>query len=229
MRRWEGLRLEAYLDQAGVWTIGYGHTLSARPGMSISRDAAARLLEQDLKPRFLAVEALEEERIAAGGAPLTPAQYAALVSLCFNIGVAAFRASRAVTARVRAGEDFAAADGFLRWVHVTVDGRLRVSRGLRARREEERRLYLSAAPRRRAGDGAPFGAGAADGAVSEDAKPLARSKTIAAAGAGGAAALGAAAPTLPQAAAALCGAVAVAAFVYIAWDRWRGRQAGEWK
>ena len=32
----EGLRLEAYKDAAGVWTIGYGHTQDVRPGDKIS-------------------------------------------------------------------------------------------------------------------------------------------------------------------------------------------------
>lgn len=26
LKKWEGLRLQAYQDVSGVWTIGYGHT-----------------------------------------------------------------------------------------------------------------------------------------------------------------------------------------------------------
>ena len=33
IKKWEGLELEAYQDIAGVWTIGYGHTASAKPGL----------------------------------------------------------------------------------------------------------------------------------------------------------------------------------------------------
>lgn len=29
IKRWEGLRLEAYQDTGGIWTIGYGHTSDA--------------------------------------------------------------------------------------------------------------------------------------------------------------------------------------------------------
>ncbi|WP_404978382.1 lysozyme, partial [Bartonella sp. MM73XJBT] len=29
IKQWEGLRLNAYKDAIGVWTIGYGHTNSA--------------------------------------------------------------------------------------------------------------------------------------------------------------------------------------------------------
>ena len=31
VRAYEGLRLEAYQDGAGIWTIGYGHTEGVRP------------------------------------------------------------------------------------------------------------------------------------------------------------------------------------------------------
>ncbi|WP_375660261.1 MULTISPECIES: lysozyme, partial [unclassified Bartonella] len=29
IKQWEGLRLNAYKDTIGVWTIGYGHTNNA--------------------------------------------------------------------------------------------------------------------------------------------------------------------------------------------------------
>jgi lysozyme len=32
LKKFEGLRLHAYQDQVGVWTIGYGETLGVRQG-----------------------------------------------------------------------------------------------------------------------------------------------------------------------------------------------------
>ncbi|EEO27183.1 glycoside hydrolase family protein [Oxalobacter paraformigenes] len=45
----EGVRLKAYQDSKGLWTIGYGHTKGVKPGMTITKDQAAKLLEQDMK------------------------------------------------------------------------------------------------------------------------------------------------------------------------------------
>ena len=43
----EGLRLTAYEDAAGVLTIGYGHTKGVRRGDTISDYYAKELLKQD--------------------------------------------------------------------------------------------------------------------------------------------------------------------------------------
>nr|DAN96654.1 MAG TPA: tail tape measure [Caudoviricetes sp.] len=45
----EGVRLKAYKDSGGKWTIGYGHTKGVTEGMTITREEAARLLEEDMK------------------------------------------------------------------------------------------------------------------------------------------------------------------------------------
>jgi Phage lysozyme len=49
--RFEGLRLTAYQDQVGLWTIGLGHTGSdVYPGLSITRNDATTLLLHDIAP-----------------------------------------------------------------------------------------------------------------------------------------------------------------------------------
>ena len=48
VRAYEGLRLEAYRDGAGIWIIGYGHTQGVRPGDAISAERAEQLLEADM-------------------------------------------------------------------------------------------------------------------------------------------------------------------------------------
>ncbi|WP_019221201.1 lysozyme [Bartonella senegalensis] len=88
IKQWEGLRLNAYQDSVGVWTIGYGHTNSAgkpfvRKGMAITEKQAEELLCQDLQQFENAVE-------QAVTVSLTDEQFAALVSFCYNVGTTAF-------------------------------------------------------------------------------------------------------------------------------------------
>jgi lysozyme len=79
IKEFESCQLEAYLCSAGVWTIGYGHTLSAAPGISISESKAEALLQEDLRNAEEAVERLVT-------VPINDNQFSALVSLAFNIG-----------------------------------------------------------------------------------------------------------------------------------------------
>src|SRR4028119_1870405 len=79
IKEFEGCQLEAYLCPAGVWTIGYGHTLSAAPGMSIDESKAEALLKEDLRKAEEAVDRLVT-------VPINDNQFSALVSFVFNIG-----------------------------------------------------------------------------------------------------------------------------------------------
>ena len=48
-RKFEGLRLTAYQDMVGVWTIGYGHTgPDVKAGLTITQQQAEQLLINDL-------------------------------------------------------------------------------------------------------------------------------------------------------------------------------------
>lgn len=135
IKRFEGLRLEAYQCSAGVWTIGYGHTgKDVFPGMRISEATAESLLARDIAVHASGVE--EALRVA-----VSPNQFAALVSLAFNIGVAEFQHS-SLLRRINAGDVHAAAQEFLRWNKV----RGVTNTGLVRRREAERSLFLSGAP-----------------------------------------------------------------------------------
>ncbi len=84
IKQWEGLKLTSYLDKAGVWTIGYGHTSAAggmkvTPGLHITQVQADELLKADLQKFCQRVE-------AAVKVPLTDNQFAALVSFDYNTG-----------------------------------------------------------------------------------------------------------------------------------------------
>lgn len=79
VRAYEGLRLEAYQDGGGVWTIGYGHTHGVKQGDTISAARAEHMLEADLMAAEAAVRRLVK-------VPLTDNQFSALVSFVFNVG-----------------------------------------------------------------------------------------------------------------------------------------------
>ncbi|WP_273789645.1 lysozyme [Bartonella sp. ML70XJBT] len=88
IQQWEGLRLNAYKDAIGVWTIGYGHTSAAgkpfvHKGMTMTEKQAEDLLRQDLRQFENTVE-------QAVQVSLTDEQFAALVSFCYNVGTRAF-------------------------------------------------------------------------------------------------------------------------------------------
>lgn len=88
IKQWEGLRLNAYQDSVGTWTIGYGHTTKAgaptvHSGMKITETQAEVILMRDLRQ----FERTVERSVLP---PLTDAQFAALVSFCYNVGGEAF-------------------------------------------------------------------------------------------------------------------------------------------
>ncbi|MGU3577269.1 lysozyme [Brucellaceae bacterium C25G] len=84
IQQWEGLKLTAYKDVAGIWTIGYGHTSAAgapqvKQGMQITKAEASRILRSDL--------AKFEKRVSdLVKVPLSDNQYAVIVSFDFNTG-----------------------------------------------------------------------------------------------------------------------------------------------
>ena len=133
VKRWEGLRLRAYLCPAGVPTIGYGHTktVTARDvnrKRLITHDEAEALLRSDL-------EAFEAVVNKTPG--LTQHQFDACVSLAFNIGASAFQRST-LRRLLLAGQHAAAAEQFGRWIRA----KGQVLPGLISRRADERRLFL---------------------------------------------------------------------------------------
>lgn len=133
VKRWEGLRLEAYLDSAAVWTIGYGHTGEVRPGQTITEAEAERLLRADLATAEAAVVRLVT-------VPLTDGQFGALVSFVFNVGQGAFAGSTLLR-RLNAGEYDAVPGELARWNRAGG----RVLQGLANRRAAEAGLWARGA------------------------------------------------------------------------------------
>lgn len=139
----EGLKLRAYQDIVGKWTIGYGHTDNVSPSDVITEDEAEQFLRDDLE-RFEGI---------VRNAAVSPSsnEFSAMVSLCYNTGpgnpnsrpvVPGFLTSTLLKQH-NAGDKVAAANEFLRWNKARVDGQLVVVRGLTTRRQRERALYLT--------------------------------------------------------------------------------------
>lgn len=82
IKGWEGLRLTAYRDAVGVWTIGYGETQGVRPGMTITRAEAEAMLER----RVLRDYYLPLVDGIAGFAAAPDSVQAALTSGAYNYG-----------------------------------------------------------------------------------------------------------------------------------------------
>lgn len=137
IKRWEGFRAEAYRDAVGVWTIGYGTTAMAgvgidpKPGMRITEEQAEEYLRKT-------VDKFAAQIRPAITAPINENEFAAFVSLAYNIGPGAFRKSSALR-HFNAGDKAKAADAILLWNRAGN----KVLQGLKNRRAEERALFLS--------------------------------------------------------------------------------------
>ncbi|MBB5709360.1 lysozyme [Sphingomonas xinjiangensis] len=133
IKQFEGLRLKAYQDTGGVWTIGYGHTgPDVKPGMVITEAQADDLLRQDV--------AEAERDVLRLFHSTTDNQFDALVSFTFNLG--ADQVGGSTLRRYHNDGDYAAAKGqFARWRY---DNGVELA-GLVKRRAAEAKLYGSAA------------------------------------------------------------------------------------
>lgn len=136
IKKWEGLRLDAYICPAGVPTIGYGHTgLNVKLGMKITEADAEALLLSDLEKFARAVDT--QIRV-----PLTNNQRCALISFVFNVGAGALMEST-LRRRLNNGEDpqKVAMEELPRWNK----GDGRVLEGLVRRRRDELDLFIGGA------------------------------------------------------------------------------------
>lgn len=133
--RAEGLRLRAYRCPAGVPTIGWGETDGVQMGDTCTKEEADRWLLEDVTERARQVRALCTR-------PPSANELGALVSLAYNIGVAALAKSTALRQH-NAGQHEAAARAICLWDKARVNGVLTTLPGLTARRAAEQALYLT--------------------------------------------------------------------------------------
>lgn len=134
IKHFEGLRLKAYLDPVGIWTIGYGHTgKDVYEGLEITKQQAHDLLVEDVK------EAEQDVNLLAK-VTLTQGQYDALVDFAYNLGGGSLKSSTLLR-QVNAGLMESAAKEFERWVYA--DGKMLP--GLVKRREAAKQMFMETA------------------------------------------------------------------------------------
>lgn len=131
----EGLRRRAARLPDGRWTIGYGHTLSAREGAEVSEEDAQALLHFDLLPIAEAVNSLVFT-------PLTQNQFDALTAFAYNVGIDQFRTSD-VLKRVNEGRLTEAACAIDLWRKADLSGEPVILDALIRRRASEKALFLT--------------------------------------------------------------------------------------
>lgn len=130
-KSFEGLRLTAYQDVAGVLTIGYGHTgPDVKPGMTITEAEADVLLRADVEEAVATVNRVVTVLISQN-------QFDALVDFCFNAGSGNFLRSTLLR-KLNAGDAAGAAAQFALWNHAGGE----VVPGLTLRRRAEANLFL---------------------------------------------------------------------------------------
>lgn len=128
IRRWEGLRLKAYLCPANVWTIGYGHTKGVKPGDVWTPEQAEEALVEDarvhIEQTLVLCPTLDNERLSA------------IADFTFNLGAGRLKAS-SLRRRINNGEFELVPQEIRKWVWA---GGRKLA-GLVARREDEVRLW----------------------------------------------------------------------------------------
>ena len=140
IKNFEGLRLSAYRDSAGVWTIGYGSTRYhdgkvVKPNDRLASEAQADALFRNTLGVY--ADAVNQ-RVKV---PLTQNQFDALVSFVYNTGTAS---GKTLFEKLNAHDYTGAADQFLQWNKITDPhtGNKIVCDALVKRRAAERTLFL---------------------------------------------------------------------------------------
>ena len=125
----ESCRLQAYLDSAGVPTIGYGHTHGVTLGMSCTQEEAEQWLQQDIQVAAQAVNGMVT-------VALTQPEFDALVDFAFNLGAGNLQKSTLLRL-LNAGDYKGAAAEFEKWDRAGG----KVMAGLLRRRQAEEQMF----------------------------------------------------------------------------------------
>jgi lysozyme len=146
IKEFEGLRLTAYRDSAGIWTIGYGSTRyhdgrTVKPGDKLANKLQADALFKNTLGQY-ANTVYQFVKVE-----LSQDQFDALVSFTYNEGIGALQRSTLLQ-KLNAGDYDGAANQFLVWNKITdpVTGKKVVLDALVKRRAKERQLFLSQSP-----------------------------------------------------------------------------------
>lgn len=129
----EDFRKDAYLDDAGVATVGFGSTKGVRMGDTITVRHALSRLAREVKDEYEAGVAS-----CAGDVLISQGEYDLYLGIAYNIGVSGFCTSTMVK-RLRAGDYEGACEAITWWNKITdpKTGKKIPSRGLTNLRNEQ--------------------------------------------------------------------------------------------
>ena len=136
IKRWEGCKLKSYQDVVGVWTVGYGLTSGAGfievgPDTVLTQEEADWYLEQ-------VVDKFAAEVKSSITAEINENQFAAFVSLAYNVGIGGFKRSSALK-HFNSGDLDKVPNAIRMWKKAGG----KVVKGLVNRREAEIQLFLT--------------------------------------------------------------------------------------
>ena len=138
IKRTNGFRAEAERTDTGLWVIGYGTMTGMRPKGPVTEAQADAMLRQELATVESTLRGMLRSQVLRR-------EFSAMVDLARDIGTAAF-ANSAVLRNFNAGRKIKAADAFLLWNSLLVDGDWQVVPALDERRRTDREHFLGAAP-----------------------------------------------------------------------------------
>jgi len=135
--QFEGLKLSAYQDIVGIWTIGFGNiyyenNVAVKKGDIITHNRAIELFNLIVKKFEVGVDELVTSNVNQN-------QFDAMVSLAYNIGIGNLKSSSLLKMVNKSPNDTAIYLQFLRWNKA----KGQVIQGLTRRRIAESELYKS--------------------------------------------------------------------------------------
>lgn len=138
IKQFESLKLKAYKDAVGIWTIGWGTIRypsgeKVKEGQQITYEAAEGYLKYDVSLKTKLVSAL------LSGVSLNQNQIDAIISFTYNVGVGALTRSTLLKKVKQNPSDPSIELEFLKWNKAGG----KVLNGLTKRRQAESDLYFS--------------------------------------------------------------------------------------
>ena len=130
IKSFEGFRAKAYMDLAGIPTVGYGHTEYVDLGDEVTEEEACELLRQDVQEAADAIDDLVDVELTQG-------QYDALTSFVFNLGRTAFQNSTLLKMINQGKSAKECGPQFDRWIKAGG----KIIAGLVRRRAAERKMF----------------------------------------------------------------------------------------
>lgn len=127
IKRYEGLRLDAYKDPVGIWTIGYGHTKGVAQGMEITEEQADAFLREDVNSAEKSVMTYHQIY------NFNVNEFSALVSFTYNCGAGNLK--KLVNGGMRTKKEISDA------IPLYCKAGGKELKGLKKRRKEEQELF----------------------------------------------------------------------------------------